>query len=241
MHYGDIDMLEGCFDAMKEQVRYMMRWVDSTGVMWMNSPCQWMNLGDWCPAFEFPPTEMVHTFYLWRCADLTARAAEALGRREDVVRYDELAARTAEAFHDRFYDERKGSYGAYGGNVFALRIGVPADRRDPGDRFAPAGHSVERGASRHGHIRHAVLFRDALRQRPERAGLRGDEQARLPELRLVDRAGRHDDMGAMERREFPQSSDVRRFARVVLPAVAGMTPILPSRLPAYRVPSGAAG
>ena len=130
VHYGDLDMLEGCFDAMKEQVRYMMRWVDSTGVMWMNSPCQWMNLGDWCPAFEFPPTEMVHTFYLWRCADLTARAAEALGRREDVVRYDELAARTAEAFHDRFYDERKGSYGAYGGNVFALRIGVPADRRD---------------------------------------------------------------------------------------------------------------
>ena len=46
------------------------------------------------------------------------------------MRYDELAARTAEAFHDRFYDERKGSYGAYGGNVFALRIGVPADRRD---------------------------------------------------------------------------------------------------------------
>ncbi len=94
------------------------------GVMLMQTPNQWMNLGDWCPAFDFPPAEMVHTFYLWRCADYTARAAEALGKTDDAKAYRELADRTAAAFHKRFYDPQKGTYGRYGGNIFALRIGV---------------------------------------------------------------------------------------------------------------------
>lgn len=38
---------------------------------------------------------MVHTFYLWRCSDYTARAAEALGKTDDAKAYRELADRTA--------------------------------------------------------------------------------------------------------------------------------------------------
>ena len=130
VHYGDRDMLADNYDAMKEQIRFMQNWVGDDGVMLMQTPNQWMNLGDWCPAFDFPPAEMVHTFYLWRCADYTARAAEALGKTDDAKAYRELADRTAAAFHKRFYDPQKGTYGRYGGNIFALRIGVPDEYRD---------------------------------------------------------------------------------------------------------------
>ncbi len=125
LNYGDIDLLAENYEAMKEQLRFMQGWTDAEGVMWMKTENEWMNLGDWCPPGELPPASLVHTFYLWYCTDLTARAAEALGRAEEARSYAARAARTAEAFHKRFYDPATGSYGRFGGNVFALRMGVP--------------------------------------------------------------------------------------------------------------------
>ena len=73
---------------------------------------------------------MVHTFFFWRCADMTAQAAKALGEEEDAQTYAELAKKTADAFHKKFYNPETGSYGKYGGNIFALKIGVPEAYRD---------------------------------------------------------------------------------------------------------------
>src|SRR5512133_3629219 len=95
-----------------------------------NKPNEWMNLGDWLAPGKLPPADMVHTFYLWRCADLTARTAKVLGNLADYEQYSNLAERTRNAFMQRFYDIKKGSYGPSGGNIFALKIGVPADRKD---------------------------------------------------------------------------------------------------------------
>jgi alpha-L-rhamnosidase len=72
---------------------------------------------------------MVHTFYLWRGADLTARTAGILGRAAEAKEYAELAESTRKAFWNRFYDEQAGTYGPYGGDIFALRMGVPEDQR----------------------------------------------------------------------------------------------------------------
>ena len=135
LHYGDKGMLERNYAAMKAQVDYMTTWITAEGTMKANAPLDrepvyWMNLGDWCPPYVLPPDEMVHTFYLWRCADFTARAAEVLGNSADRDKYAGLAGRTAEAFHLKFYDPVSGSYGKYGGNVFALRMGVPAKSKD---------------------------------------------------------------------------------------------------------------
>jgi alpha-L-rhamnosidase len=69
---------------------------------------------------------MVHTFYLWRCADLTAKASEALGIRIESEKYNILAEKTKKAFQNKFYDSKKGTYGPNGGNIFALKMGVPA-------------------------------------------------------------------------------------------------------------------
>lgn len=132
-HYGDIDMLKNNYEGMKGYVRYMLTWVDEEGIMLSQIPDKtrpnyWMNLGDWCAPGELPPNDMVHTFYLWRCADFTAKTAQVLGKTSEAEEYKKLAERTKAAFQKKFYDKEKESYGPYGGNIFALVMGVPADQ-----------------------------------------------------------------------------------------------------------------
>lgn len=136
VHYGDRDMLSRNFEYMKEQVRYMLTWRTDKGTMLSKmprgrKPIYWMNLGEWCPPYENPSDELVHTYYLWRCADLTARAAKALGLAGDERTYNALADEVKQAFHATFYDAEKGSYGDYGSNIFALEMGVPEECYQP--------------------------------------------------------------------------------------------------------------
>ncbi|HRX10445.1 MAG TPA: alpha-L-rhamnosidase C-terminal domain-containing protein, partial [Draconibacterium sp.] len=131
LHYGAKDMLEDNFEGMKEYVRYMQTWVDKDGIMHSERVgrdgkiLKWFNLGEWVTPGNLPPDEMVHTFYLWRCADLTAKAAKALNKSGDAKNFAELASQTKNAFHKKFYDEKNGTYGKAGGNIFALKMGVP--------------------------------------------------------------------------------------------------------------------
>ncbi len=129
-HYGDLRALEQNFDAMRRHVRWMTTWVDDeTGIMLSHDEQQWKNLGDWLPPRELPRADLVHTFFLWQCADIASRAADILGREEETAEFAALRDRTAEAFHRAFYDPATGSYGKHGSNVLALRIGVPEERR----------------------------------------------------------------------------------------------------------------
>ncbi len=131
VHYGAVDILEEAYEPMKEYVRYMQTWVDAEGIM--NSQrvgldgnvLKWFNLGEWVTAGELPADSLVHTFYFWRCADITAKAAEALGKRKEAKKYTKLAEATKKAFHQRFYDVERGTYGNSGANIFALKMGVP--------------------------------------------------------------------------------------------------------------------
>ena len=132
-HYGDIDMLKNNYEGMKGYIKYMLTWTNKDGIMLSQAPDpakpnQWLNLGDWAPAKKLPPDDMVHTFYLWRCADFTAKTAKALGRNSEAEEYKNLAEKTKAAFQNKFFDKEKGTYGPYGGNIFALRMGVPADQ-----------------------------------------------------------------------------------------------------------------
>ena len=131
VHYGAVDMLEEAYEPMKEYVRYMQTWVDDEGIMYSQrvglngDVLRWFNLGDWVTPGDLPADELVHTFYFWRCADITAKAAEVLGRGKEAKKYAELAEATKEAFHKRFFDAEKGTYGNSGANIFALKMGVP--------------------------------------------------------------------------------------------------------------------
>ncbi len=134
VHNGDTGILEYSYDAMKGYVRYMLTWTDNDGIMYSQrpgsngQPLRWFNLGDWAPASQLPPDDLVHTFYLWRCADYTAKTARVLGHLSEAGEYAALAERTKTAFQKKFYDKAKGTYGPYGANIFALRMGVPADQ-----------------------------------------------------------------------------------------------------------------
>ncbi len=132
-HYGDIDMLKNNYEGMKGYVRYMLTWTNKDGIMYSQAPDtakpnRWLNLGDWCAPDKLPADDMVHTFYLWRCADFTAQTAKALGNTTDAEEYKMLAERTKVAFQKKYYDKEKGTYGPYGANIFALKMGVPADQ-----------------------------------------------------------------------------------------------------------------
>lgn len=130
-HYGDRDILERYWFEMTEQVRYLSGWRTEDGTVLQDAqpgkPYYWMNLGEWLPPYEFPPMELVHTFVLWQCADCTAKAAKALGKEAEESEYRSLADSTAAAFHRKFYDSEKHTYGDFGANILALVIGVPKD------------------------------------------------------------------------------------------------------------------
>ncbi|HUX57009.1 MAG TPA: family 78 glycoside hydrolase catalytic domain [Bacteroidales bacterium] len=136
LHYADTNMLRDNYEGMKGYIKYMLTWTDSTGIMFSQAlgpngkPNRWMNLGDWSQPDKLPPDDVVHTFYLWRCADLTARSAKVLGKVAEYDNYTMLAERTRHAFQTRFYDMDNGTYGAYGGNIFALKMGVPDDQKE---------------------------------------------------------------------------------------------------------------
>jgi alpha-L-rhamnosidase len=135
LHYGDKDILAESYEGMKGYVRYMLTWTDNEGIMHSQAtgldgkPNRWMNLGDWSQPYELPPDNLVHTFYLWRCADITSKAGSILGNNDEAVKYAAIAEEARGAFIKRFWDESKGSYGKYGGNIFALRMGVSADHK----------------------------------------------------------------------------------------------------------------
>ena len=137
LHYGDKKTLDDNYFAMKEQVRYMLTWLTKDGTMFsqranLNSdaPVYWLNLGDWAPAFNIPSEELVHTFYLWRCADFTAKAAKALDQHDDFTYFSNIVDNVKNAFHKKFYDAENKSYGDYGSNIFALVMGVPQEYYD---------------------------------------------------------------------------------------------------------------
>lgn len=134
LHYGDLAMLSNTYDSMKQYVGYMLQWTNEKGVMHSQraghteDPFRWVNLGEWAQPFELPPDPLVHTFYLWRCVDITAKTAKTLGLHDESIEFENLANRTKQAFYDEFYDDQVGSYGPYGGNVFALTMGVPEEQ-----------------------------------------------------------------------------------------------------------------
>lgn len=134
--YGTVDVLEENYEAMKDYVDYMTSWLDEEGIMHAQrlgsdgKVLKWFNLGEWgCLNDQCPPDEMVHTYFFWKCANIVAKAAETLGRTYDASKYWDLLSQTNKAFHRRFYQRDKGTYGNSGANVFALDLGVPAEEK----------------------------------------------------------------------------------------------------------------
>jgi alpha-L-rhamnosidase len=136
LQYGTVDILQENYEAMKGYISYMESWVDEEGIMLSQAtgknglPLRWLNLGEWSWPAAKVPDDMVHTFYFWRCSDITARVAAILGHDEEATHYRALTKKAYDGFHQKFYNADSASYGNGGGNIFALRMGVPPERYD---------------------------------------------------------------------------------------------------------------
>lgn len=136
VNYGDMAVLRENYPAMVKQLDYMKSWLTSDGTMYAQrgncgapeSPVYWLNLGDWCAPGELPSDELVHTYFMWKCADYTSKAAEALGDKDKAHSIAAFRDSVATAFHSKFYNAETGSYGKAGADIFALDMGVPAER-----------------------------------------------------------------------------------------------------------------
>ena len=136
LQYGDLKELELNYQPMKDQLRHMLTWLTPEGTMNQQKLNQetkevgyWFNLGDWVPPFEMPKDEIVHTFYLWLCAENTALAAQVLKKTDEMAHFHNIAEKVKAAFHKKFYNEQEKTYGDCGPNILALWMGVPEERK----------------------------------------------------------------------------------------------------------------
>lgn len=155
LHFGDINVLKDNYFAMKEYFRWLSGWEMPDGTIQQNmyrlgdnrGPFYWLNLGEWCPPYNLPGENLIHTWYYWKCAVILSKAASSLGLAEDNIEYSDKAEKISTAFHSKFYDatkkgyyagsgrKQKSNYGVGGAkgygdgsNIFALAMGVPEDR-----------------------------------------------------------------------------------------------------------------
>jgi len=157
LHFGDINILKDNYLAMKKHFSWLSSWELPDGTIKTemyrigddSGPFYWLNLGEWCPPYNLPGENLIHTWYYWRCATIISKAAAALGHKEDSEAFDSKAKIIANAFNSKFYDSKKKTYQAGSGrkqnsnygvggadgygdgsNIFALALGVPQDRLD---------------------------------------------------------------------------------------------------------------
>jgi len=136
LQYGDLKELEMNYQPMKDQVKHMLTWLTPEGTMFQQKLNQetkeigyWFNLGDWVPPFEMPKDEIVHTFYLWLCAENTTMAAQVLKKTDEMAHFHQIAEKVKAAFHKKFYNVEEKTYGDFGPNILALWMGVPEERK----------------------------------------------------------------------------------------------------------------
>jgi len=129
VHYGDKNILERHYKAMKEWVAYLATRTDNRGIVVREEPNGWC-LGDWCTpdAIELPEP-LVNTAYWFHCSDLLSKIAGILGNKEDAVYYRSLCNRIRTSFNKAFYNPATGHYweGRQGSDVIPLQFGMTAD------------------------------------------------------------------------------------------------------------------
>ena len=124
--YNDKSVLLESFDSMKAYLKYMVNHTED-GIVTSEEPGGWC-LGDWCPLGNRVtiPEAFVNTYFLAKCADMTAQTAEILGFTEDIYPCRRLAEECRSAIIRHFYNEEAHSFcdGTQGADAFALDLGL---------------------------------------------------------------------------------------------------------------------
>ena len=132
--YNDKSVLEESYDSMKAYLKYMVNHCED-GIVTSEEPGGWC-LGDWCPLGNKVtiPEAFVNTYFLSKCALMTAEAAEILGNENEAEYYRNLKKSSDEAIIRHFYNEESESFceGTQGADAFALDLGLGSEKTKEG-------------------------------------------------------------------------------------------------------------
>ncbi len=124
--YNDLSVLEESYASMTAYLKYMVNHCED-GIVTSEEKGGWC-LGDWCPLGNRVtiPEAFVNTYFLAKCADMTAEASEILGKAEDAAVYKKLAEDSRCALIKHYYNEESHSFceGTQGADAFALDLGL---------------------------------------------------------------------------------------------------------------------
>lgn len=130
--YDDISVLEESYDSMKAYLKYMVNHTED-GIVTSEEKGGWC-LGDWCPPKNkvLIPEAYVNTYYLAKCAEMTAETACILGFTDEIAIYKKLAEDCKNAIIRHFYNEETASFcdGTQGADAFALDIGLGNEKTE---------------------------------------------------------------------------------------------------------------
>ncbi len=131
--YADSRIVEQMYSCMEKWVKYLDGKTDGTDIIIEEEQGSWC-LGDWSLPADMEvlmrenilPPPLVNTFFYGLCARLFGKMAHRLGKEEHAERYNSKAAKIAESFHRKFFDNERGTYlrGNYGTSAFALLLGA---------------------------------------------------------------------------------------------------------------------
>jgi len=102
-YYGDLRIFETHYERMKRYVEHLINQKAKNHIIYWG-------LGDWVPYKTTTPVALTSTAYYYVDVFTLAKMANLLGKKEDAVRYAELAKEIKKAFNLKFYDEEKGIY-----------------------------------------------------------------------------------------------------------------------------------
>lgn len=104
MFYGDTRPLSDNYEHMKTYVNY----VERTSKDGLTS----FGRGDWVPVKSASSLEYTSSVYFFVDADIVAKAAAILGKKDDSIKYSALAAKIRHAINEKYFNREKASYGS---------------------------------------------------------------------------------------------------------------------------------
>lgn len=146
-YFGDTDMFERHYDAMRRYVDYLTSKSDHGIVS--------IGLNDWAPWKTQTPADITSTAYYYVDTRIVAQAARLLGHAQDAARYGALADDIRRAFQQRFFHADTSTYG--NGSQTSLSCALYQELVEPQHRAKVVERLVESVDHSAGHIDTGIL------------------------------------------------------------------------------------
>lgn len=127
--YGDVDMLQKCYEPMKKWCNYLDSRLENHLVC-SEEPGGWC-LGDWCTLEKtILPAPFVNTYFYIKCLSIMQKIACLVERPEEVKLFADQEAQLKSALVRTYYNSDTGNFFAniQGANAYGVDIGLGDER-----------------------------------------------------------------------------------------------------------------